>query len=265
MSSFRKNKKEVKSILKERKKILCPYCDYSLSNLSYICNNCELIQDITEYSYVKNYLLFKKNIKNYIIKDSFILSNNELDWNNFKKYSLPKIIQNNIKCSRILPGKSIHEKLKELYPKTYKSINSKYINNYLPHLILWDHISKTSNNNFALIMNEKTIFSKYFIENLNIILHDLQDAEFDILYISHNKHLNGTKITPLLVRPPSKREPIKGINDGFNCYIIRVKSIPNLINSVSSFEDETIDENIQRNFGELIDALFLAKPLVTHY
>ena len=135
---------------------------------------------------------------------------------------------------------------------------------YLSHMMAWDYLSNTrqENEEFALILEDDARFDPYGVQNLERVMQDLEEAEFDILYIGHSPKLSGTRITPLLLRPPSKKEPEVNTNCGFWGYVVRISSLRNMINAVNSFKDPVIDYTIQRNFGELVDALFLVTPLV---
>jgi GR25 family glycosyltransferase involved in LPS biosynthesis len=159
------------------------------------------------------------------------------------------------------------EKEKSFFERILKN-REKYAGStgcYLSHMMLWKYAmdTRTQGEEFVLVLEDDAKFEPYGVQNMERIMHELQDAEFDILYLGHSPHLKGTRITPLLLRPPSKSEPAFRTNCGFWGYIIRLASVPNLINSVSSFQDQSVDETIQRQYGELVDALFLISPIVT--
>lgn len=273
MSSFRKKAaKTQESKMSGR----CKYCESMSVSARGVCSRCTFLQPRLSAKMIKEIQKgYKKSFQRIFI---LTLSNKVSRWNLFEQRTLPHL--NRYSCIKYIgvDGRDMEavfdatatllpNEPKEVYEDILKK-REKYagsIGCYLSHMMIWKQAydTKQSNEEFVLILEDDAKFEPYGVQNMERLLHTLRDAEFDILYLGHSPILKGTKISPLLMGPPKKSEPQYRTNCGFWGYIIRVASVPNLLNAVRSFQDQSIDETIQRQFGELVDALFLINPLVT--
>lgn len=254
----------------------CEYCNHAPVSTKGECSQCRSIQPQAPLQLVaRGQSRYQRMIQRVFI---LTLKGKASRWDLFQQRTLPHL--SGYECTKYVgvDGRDMEAVLDatmDIFPKEEKELYERVLEQrekyqgstgcYLSHLSLWNHIyrDRRSGEEFVLILEDDAKFEPYGIQNMERVLHDLKDAEFDILYLGHSPNLKGTRITSLLLRPPSKSEPVYRTNSGFWGYIVRVSSLPNLISSVSSFQDQSIDETIQRQFGELVDALFLVKPLVT--
>lgn len=273
MSSFRN---QGRSVINRRRIGRCEYCNHAPVSTKGECSQCRFIQPQASPQVVqKNQSRYKRMIQRVFV---ITLKDKASRWDLFQQRTLPYLSR--YECTKYvgIDGRNMESVLDttlDLFPKEDQELYEKVMEKreqyegstgcYLSHLSLWNHIynDRKDNEEFVLILEDDAKFEPYGVQNMERLLNDLQDAEFDILYLGHSPQLKGTKITSLLMRPPSKSEPVYRTNCGFWGYVVRVSSLPNLINAVSSFQDQSIDETIQRQFGELVDALFVVKPLVT--
>jgi GR25 family glycosyltransferase involved in LPS biosynthesis len=136
---------------------------------------------------------------------------------------------------------------------------------YLAHMSAWKYAYQTRkpNEQYVLILEDDANFAPFGVENMEIIMEKAMKYLWDILYIGHSKHVTGTKYEPLLVRPFDKQPPVGHTNSGFWGYIIRLDAVPELLKSVESFQDASVDATIVRHFGDNIQALFSVPSLVS--
>ena len=138
---------------------------------------------------------------------------------------------------------------------------------YLSHLTLWQVLlqSQTPNEKYVLIMEDDAFFTPYALQNLEIALAQAQKQNWDIMYVGHN-HLRGAKTHPLFLKPlPTERR--QGYNTGFFGYVVKLSSLPKVINIVKRFDTSFVDLSVRQNFGDRDDqiaALFINTSLIQH-
>jgi hypothetical protein len=256
----------------------CSYCQYPIYKQQ--CSRCFFWQKNASFQNVNKYPVKKLFDRIFILTLKYDEQkkniNNKSRWNLFQKRTLP--LCKNYQCIKFIgiDGKN-HEEVASaifnLFPDD-KEIQSTIIQNqkhypgstgcYLSHLSIWKTIYETKRKSelFALVLEDDAVFEKHGIKNMEILMNkELKDAEFDIVYLGHSPKLKGIRVSPLLLKPTIKKPEFR-TNCGFWGYIIRISSIPNLIDSVQSFSDQSIDATIQNKFGDSIDALFLISPII---
>jgi GR25 family glycosyltransferase involved in LPS biosynthesis len=271
MSSFTQNKT-----------IQCEYCKekYIKYSFGYQCLYCRLWQPSTPYSILTQKTKWDKKKIQYIYVIS--LEKDISRWNLFlKRLTICNLEKRKLFRFLGVDGSNPYElKLSAdiAFNKKFTShkiceedIQKKIpgsIGCYLSHLSLWETLlTNHSHKEHILIMEDDAYFTPAGIQNIDIVLSQIISIDWDILYVGHN-HLRGDKIHPLLVkpRPPKKGEPIQGYNTGFFGYIVKISSLPKLIQSAKEMKQPYIDLQIRDSFEKtkLIKAFFLIPNLIQH-
>lgn len=137
---------------------------------------------------------------------------------------------------------------------------------YLSHLSLWKTLLQNyQEESFVLIMEDDAFFTPHAMENLEIAIQRASRYPWDILYIGHN-HLRGKTIDPLFLRP-SPTERRQGYNTGFFGYVLKIGSLPKLIQQAERFDTSFVDLTVRARFGvgdDRVSALFIKTPLIQH-
>lgn len=128
---------------------------------------------------------------------------------------------------------------------------------FLSHLNLWK-IVESGDDEIVLILEDDANICRNFVDVLSNYIRNIPD-DWDIVYLGYH-NLKGTRYNTHFYKPVLENK--KGINAGFFGYLVRKKTVANLIKKVTPIKNVYIDVVIRENF-RTVNAYFADQKLIT--
>ena len=197
---------------------------------------------------------------------AYVIGSEELTKNRLKKFFSKNKLKNvNINLWPAIIGTQVN--IKEYQKKNFLTPNFKLkmagsLGCLLSHVTLWQKCVNDKQCNIALIFEDDAIIKNDFNKRIEQIKESHLPEEWTILKLSY-KGLIGKPISETIIKP----DPIKkrGVNAGNWCYLLNVKNVNILLNTILPYENKNSIDVIMRNNIEKLKIYFSKYNHATHY
>lgn len=197
---------------------------------------------------------------------AYVIGSEELTKNRLKKFFSKNKLKNvNINLWPAIIGTQVN--IKEYQKKNFLTPNFKLkmagsLGCLLSHVTLWQKCVNDKQCDIALIFEDDAIIKNDFNKRIEQIKESHLPEEWTILKLSY-KGLIGKPISETIIKP----DPIKkrGVNAGNWCYLLNVKNVNILLNTILPYENKNSIDVIMRNNIEKLKIYFSKYNHATHY
>ncbi len=197
---------------------------------------------------------------------AYVIGSEELAKNRLKKFFSKNKLKNvNINLWPAIIGTQVN--IKEYQKKNFLTPNFKLkmagsLGCLLSHVTLWQKCVNDKQCNIALIFEDDAIIKNDFNKRIEQIKESHLPEEWTILKLSY-KGLIGKPISETIIKPDSIKK--RGVNAGNWCYLLNVKNVNILLDTILPYENKNSIDVIMRNNIEKLKIYFSKYNHATHY
>ena len=197
---------------------------------------------------------------------AYVIGSKELAENRLKKFFSKNKLKNiEIKLWPAIIGTKVdiqQYQQKNFLTKDFKLNMAGSLGCLLSHVTLWKKCVDNKECDIALIFEDDAIIKNDFNEKIEEIKESHLPEDWTILKLSY-KGLIGKSISETIIKP----NPItnKGANAGNWCYLLNVKNVSILLDTILPYDNKISIDVIMRNNIEKLKIYFSKYNHATHY
>ena len=197
---------------------------------------------------------------------AYVIGSEELAKNRLKKFfSKNKLKDVNINLWPAIIGTQVD--IKEYQKKNFLTPNFKLkmagsLGCLLSHVTLWKKCVNDKQCDIALIFEDDAIIKNDFNKRIEQIKESHLPEEWTILKLSY-KGLIGKPISETIIKPDSIKK--RGVNAGNWCYLLNVKNVNILLDTILPYENKNSIDVIMRNNIKKLKIYFSKYNHAIHY